>query len=307
MLDSIVARRTARQRGRAEHSARLWSLKKISKTASESSYSCKSARSKIVSSPSSPSSFHRPITRSTAVQTDLRGWQLAQALGSPTVIVHEVCKTGPHFVSSARPSNTLAPVAVTTALPGQARSTDGSCQSTPRKPAWDWEYHRQWSERAFAQLDANKDGELERRELNGRIFDRLMRELLSEHLPQSFDTNAFRQFIIRLGDVDGNGFLSRGEFQFFTWRLKCMDQDLDLEADFIFSIFDADRDGRLSRNEFTQLFKFWSKDNLPNSPGASSQAYIDKQYKELDKDGDGFITKQEFKIWSSGFLTPRPA
>lgn len=76
-----------------------------------------------------------------------------------------------------------------------------------------------------------------------------------------------------------------------------MDADANLEADFIFSIFDTDRDGHLSRDEFKGVFQFLSRDQ-----GHSSTAYIDDVMAQVDADGDGNITKDEYRRWMQKFM-----
>lgn len=183
-------------------------------------------------------------------------------------------------------------------LEGVAKPAAHEPDDPPLKPSWDWDFHTQWSSRAFAILDANGDGIVERREICTNAFRQIMVELLHDHLPDSFDVDLLRQFVMRQGDADNNGCLSLCEFRHLTWRLKNIETDINLEADFVFTLFDADRDGRISPNEFTSLFKFLTRADSTTS----SEAYIKQQMSELDHDGDGSITREEYRTWSAGFL-----
>merc|ERR1711904_722402 len=112
---------------------------------------------------------------------------------------------------------------------------------------------------------------------SGPAFERIMRELLGDNLPDAAGTEGLTHFLTRHGDADGDGLLSRGEFQFLTWRLREMENDLNLEADFIFTIFDANQDSKICREEFVKLFEYLSK-----GKGHSSLEYINSIYSELD-------------------------
>jgi Ca2+-binding EF-hand superfamily protein len=52
----------------------------------------------------------------------------------------------------------------------------------------------------------------------------------------------------------------------------------------MFSEADADRDGRVSRDEFLRYFH----------KGSLSAAYVEYRFRARDRDGDGFLTQPEF-------------
>ena len=68
----------------------------------------------------------------------------------------------------------------------------------------------------------------------------------------------------------------------------------------VFSLLDTDKDGAISNNDFLQSFN-------PNSMNRASMAIskqvidaktleeIDQNFKEIDKNGDGLISFEEFK------------
>jgi Ca2+-binding EF-hand superfamily protein len=175
-------------------------------------------------------------------------------------------------------------------------------------PGWDWHFHKSWAKRVFSTLDRDGSGELDLRELGGSVFEQSMRVLLSdgEELSPSIDTSLFVKFLMREGDADGSGTLSLGEFLNITWRLKNLGNDLSLETDFVFSIFDSNQDGKLTTNEFKELITFACSSPIPilvrkeDITDANVRAWMST----VDDNNDGYITRTEFRDWATKFLKP---
>lgn len=155
-------------------------------------------------------------------------------------------------------------------------------------------------------MDRDGSGELDLRELGGSVFEQSMRVLLSdgEELPPSIDTSLFVKFLMREGDADGSGTLSLGEFLNITWRLKNLGNDLSLETDFVFSIFDGNQDGKLTTNEFKQLITFACSSPIPIRVRKEdiTDANVRAWMSTVDDNNDGLITRSEFRDWAIKFL-----
>jgi len=74
-----------------------------------------------------------------------------------------------------------------------------------------------------------------------------------------------------------------------SFALECQERRLR----FIFSIYDMDRDGYISNGELFQVIKMMTGSNLNDS---QLQQIVDKTINYLDKDEDGRISFEEFRI-----------
>ncbi len=72
---------------------------------------------------------------------------------------------------------------------------------------------------------------------------------------------------------------------------KEMDSDKKLE--FLFRIYDLDRDGYISNGELFQVLKMMTGKNLTD---LQLQQIVDRTILYLDKDEDGRISYEEFKV-----------
>jgi Ca2+-binding EF-hand superfamily protein len=154
--------------------------------------------------------------------------------------------------------------------------------------------HAKWASAAFKKLDLDSNGRLSVMEVGTKSFFECFQECLGEKLPGITDMRGFVDFVLGRGDEDGDRHLSRKEFENLTWRVKHMAADIDLETQFVFALFDPNRDGKLDFHEFEKLFNFQSRGGNRNS----SKEYIAMIMKELDVDNDGSISPLEYSKWS---------
>lgn len=187
-----------------------------------------------------------------------------------------------------------------------AVQTDGSASglirgmATVEQAAGDFVYHQKWAAGAFAFLDRDKSGLLTRYELRGKSFLERMKQCMGAKSALLVDTEHAQtliDFVMQKADKDGDGLLSEQEFIEFTWRLKQLDTDEGLEQQFVFAVFDSNKDGVLDTAELRQVFDYSSH----GGGAVSSKAYIDKAMSQLDEDGDGTVTPKEYKRWSRSF------
>jgi Ca2+-binding EF-hand superfamily protein len=155
--------------------------------------------------------------------------------------------------------------------------------------------HSQWAKEKFRQLDLDGNGNLSRLELGTASFADCIRECLGEaqHLPGLKYLKSLVNFVLGKADADGDNNLSLKEFESFTWKVKNMQSDIDFETEFLFQIFDPDRNGKLDLEEFAQMFNFHSG----GGGQVSSKQYIKDVMAELDQDGDGSISLSEYRSW----------
>merc|ERR1711874_653478 len=103
-----------------------------------------------------------------------------------------------------------------------------------------------------------------------------------------------------------------------TRKLSCR---MDSEVSDAFRLFDKDKDGKITRKEIEELVKasdnsgsvdltnfmnLWQQFKASvNEEGDDSEEEIKKCFKDYDKDGDGYITKDEMMnvITKMGFVS----
>lgn len=154
--------------------------------------------------------------------------------------------------------------------------------------------HSRWASVAFKTLDRDRNRVLNRAELGTDSFAKCIRDCLGKHLPDRINMASVVDFVLGRADTEGYHNLSYREFEQFTWQLKHMTSDVDFETEFVFALFDPDRDGTLDLTEFERLFNFQSGGGRKTS----SKEYIALIMKELDEDNNGRISPAEYRKWS---------
>jgi hypothetical protein len=74
-----------------------------------------------------------------------------------------------------------------------------------------------------------------------------------------------------------------------TWGKRKIDNDK------LFGKLDADKDGKLTREEFRKVFEHLAPNPILEKLGDRRDALADRMFDRLDKDKDGKLTKEEFK------------
>jgi len=114
--------------------------------------------------------------------------------------------------------------------------------------------------------------------------------------------NPLIQRLVAVMDSDLNGEVDFKEFVLGLAQFAVRDQDHEKRLEFIFRIYDMDRDGFISAGELFLVLKMMTGKNLTDS---QLQQIVDKTINYLDKDADGRISYSEFKqlIQNNGSLS----
>merc|ERR1712062_416373 len=97
--------------------------------------------------------------------------------------------------------------------------------------------------------------------------------------------------VVEIFDSDLDGEVDFKEFVMGIAQFSKSESD-DLRLQFIFRIYDMDRDGYISNGELFQVLKMMTGSNLTDQ---QLQQVVDKTIIYLDKDSDGKISFEEFK------------
>ncbi|XP_008800225.2 probable calcium-binding protein CML10 [Phoenix dactylifera] len=139
-------------------------------------------------------------------------------------------------------------------------------------------------ERVFKKFDLNGDGKISSAEL-AAIFQSLGHPPTEEEL----------QRMMGEADADGDGFISLDEF--VELNVSTVDDSTALEdLRHAFSVFDLDRNGSISPDELARVLRSIGE--------GASVAQCKRMIEGVDRDGDGLISFEEFKLMmanGSGF------
>lgn len=132
----------------------------------------------------------------------------------------------------------------------------------------------------FIELDTNKNGELDPREL----FD----------VPEICD-NPLVKRVISIFDSNSDGRVSFVEFLVGITKLASSSDDFQKKK-FAFDVYDINKDGMISNGELFTVMKMMVGNNLND---IQLQQLVDRTIIQADKDGDGMISFEEFKAMIS--------
>lgn len=128
---------------------------------------------------------------------------------------------------------------------------------------------------AFAMFDINGDGTIELNEIRQvmRKLGQNPTELELQEMISSVDDNGDKE-------IDFEEFL-------ILMKSRCLEQDPEKELRDAFAVFDTDGSGSIDRKELKRLMKKLGQ--------ALTEAEVDAMMDEVDSNGDGEISYEEFK------------
>ena len=126
----------------------------------------------------------------------------------------------------------------------------------------------------------------------GRLNQSDFKNLMSQSLPGK-DISKMEKHVFRMYDSDNDGFINFEEFLCVFHIMSDGSNEHVLRK--VFRVFDVNGDGRISKKELTSLVKdLYSLLKRNTSVVAPQDTLADDAFEEMDKDGDGQVTEDEF-------------
>ena len=127
-------------------------------------------------------------------------------------------------------------------------------------------------------MDVNSDGKISREEMVSSSQKEA--RIAEEEFNQSRIESRFNEM-----DADGDGYITRSEMS--DWNaLKERARQSSLESGVIVQFFDKNGDGKVSTNEF---YDVWGHSNSSNL----TETVLKQEFDRIDDDGDGYLSGSE--------------
>jgi Ca2+-binding EF-hand superfamily protein len=155
------------------------------------------------------------------------------------------------------------------------------------------EFQRRKIAGVFDAMDVDQDGFLEEEDFEA-LTERWVG--IRDWEPGSADYDRMRSImmgwwavLLGMSDQDRDDKVSLDEVMLVVDQLGSMDAEVMATADSMFDAIDENGDGRIGIEEHKQVVEAWK----------GSDAGVDEVFPQLDRDGDGYLSRAEFReLWA---------
>ncbi|XP_054258170.1 Kv channel-interacting protein 1 isoform X4 [Macrosteles quadrilineatus] len=130
----------------------------------------------------------------------------------------------------------------------------------------------------------------------GVVKEDAFKGIYSQFFPKGANTSQYAHYVFNTLDQDRSGLLS---FEDFVHGLSILSRgSLDEKLRWTFSLYDINGDGRITREEMTDIvtavYELMGKFAEPTVDDTIVQAKVDRIFQKMDRNHDGVVTLEEF-------------
>lgn len=130
----------------------------------------------------------------------------------------------------------------------------------------------------------------------GVVREDTFKGIYAQFFPQGANTSQYAHYVFNSLDQDRSGLLS---FEDFVHGLSTLSRgSLDEKLRWTFSLYDINGDGRITREEMTDIvsavYDLMGKISEPALEDGTVAAKVDRLFQKMDKNKDGVVTLEEF-------------
>lgn len=164
------------------------------------------------------------------------------------------------------------------------------------------EEHRKWATSLWRRMDRDMSDTITSAELACEEFELALHSILAPDTVGSGVVDYGRSsknaeqaicFCLRNADKNADEAMSFAEFETYLCALRNEKHKVNL----VFTMFDLDNDGRLSRAEFHEVYRYFNGRN-------PTEVDFERDWSELDAGGSQYADRQQFAKWMNSTQTP---
>ncbi|XP_075222966.1 A-type potassium channel modulatory protein KCNIP1-like isoform X2 [Lycorma delicatula] len=130
----------------------------------------------------------------------------------------------------------------------------------------------------------------------GVVREETFKGIYAQFFPQGANTSQYAHYVFNTLDQDRSGLLS---FEDFVQGLSILSRgSLDEKLRWTFSLYDINGDGRITREEMTDIvtaiYDLMGKFTDPSLEEGTVAAKVDRIFQKMDRNKDGVVTLEEF-------------
>mmetsp|Transcript_6175 Transcript_6175/g.9632 ORF Transcript_6175/g.9632 Transcript_6175/m.9632 type:complete len:374 (-) Transcript_6175:61-1182(-) len=169
------------------------------------------------------------------------------------------------------------------------------------------EEHHEWALKLWERIDRDHSGSVTQQELNCDEFQDVLHAVIAPENDDegrraiygrsAINVQQLMDFCFRKAGINDNGSLTFKEFKSFLRALRNQG-DASHCADLVFALFDLDGTNSLDREEFLEIFRYYTG-RTPTGPE------LQKIWGQLDRLDTGEVTKQQYIKWMQHYAPPQ--